>query len=147
TGCRCWSTRTARAGRSGAATSASRVEGWGQHEMKPMDAAPYVVGVVLDTAFGVRLTKLAATMPVWIVDTPINRAAAEDVWRYHRGQPHTEGVTTFAVDSNQEPEEWLLGVLETVDLHHGIHSHTPPYSAIEVIGVHLTHQLRAAFED
>jgi hypothetical protein len=112
-----------------------------------MDPAPYVVGVVLDIAFGVRLSELARRMPVWIVDTPINRAAAEELWRRDPIPAPTRKVSRRSQPTPNRSRKNGFWELETVDLHHGIHSHTPPYSALVVIGVHLTPQLRAAFED
>jgi hypothetical protein len=35
------------------------------------------VGVVVDPNFGERVEALAEQMPVWIVDTPVNRGAVE----------------------------------------------------------------------
>ena len=32
----------------------------------------YVVGIVVDPQFGERLGELAAKLPVWIADTPVN---------------------------------------------------------------------------
>src|SRR6266446_5955338 len=43
---------------------------------KRMKEAPYKVYVVVDRAFGDRLHELRTSIPVWIVDTPLNRAAA-----------------------------------------------------------------------
>ena len=36
-----------------------------------------VVGIVVDPAFGERLHAIIGRMPVWVADTPPNRAAAE----------------------------------------------------------------------
>ena len=100
------------------------------------------VAVVLETDFGERLSELAARMPVWIVDTPVNRAAAQKQWAQGSGRSHTQAITTFKVDPAQSTEAWLAGVLSAVELHHGEYSHGPPYSAIEVFGARLTPALR-----
>jgi hypothetical protein len=44
------------------------------------------------------------------------------------------GARTFTCAAGASPEEALLGVLESVDLHHGEYSHDPPWSVLEVLG-------------
>jgi hypothetical protein len=46
--------------------------------LQALDA--YRVLVVLDREYGERLSELAANDPVWIVDTPTNRAVAQRIW-------------------------------------------------------------------
>jgi hypothetical protein len=107
----------------------------------------YVVAVVLDTEFGERLLALASRMPVWIVDIPTNRAAAQRCWDLNTGGTQLHGVTTFKIDQAQSPETWLLEILANVDLHHGQYSQSPPYRAVEVCGAGLTSELREAFAE
>lgn len=108
-----------------------------------MADTPYRVTIIVDPEFGDRL-RLVVT-PVWIADTPINRAAAERVWSERPDEPHTNGVTTFQIDPNSTPDEWCAGILDAVDLHHGENSDSPPYSVVDVIGTRLTIGLRQAF--
>ena len=105
---------------------------------------PYTVAVIVDPTFGDRLFDIASRTPVWIVDTPANRTAIERHWAANSGQPHTDGVTAFKVDPAASPEDWCLNVLGDVDLHHGVYSHVPPYTVLEIYGVALTQDLRAA---
>jgi hypothetical protein len=107
--------------------------------------APYGVAIVVDPDFGSRLNALAARLPVWIAATHANRMAAEQSWRENSIESSTDGVTTFVVDPSDSPEEWLIGILRSVDLHHGEQSRTQPYSVIEVFGTRLTPHLRATF--
>ncbi len=107
----------------------------------------YIVAVVLETEFGDRLCELAARMPVWIVDTPVNRSAAEQHWAGHPMSTHLDGVTTFTVDLAGTAEAWLVGILADVDLHHGYYSHDPAYSAIEIYGASLTPEVREALAE
>jgi hypothetical protein len=74
-----------------------------------MVGSEYAVAIVVDPIFGERLHALIARMPLWVVDTPPNRAEAEAYWRTHSGASHTDGLTTFRVDPNQGPEEWCAG--------------------------------------
>jgi hypothetical protein len=86
-------------------------------------------------------------MPVWIVDTPVNRLAAEQHWAQHPAQSYTEGVTTFKGNPAGTPEEWCVGELHTIDVDHGELSHVPPYRAIEAYGVVFNARLAAAFAE
>ncbi|MCM3870506.1 MAG: hypothetical protein ND895_07435 [Pyrinomonadaceae bacterium] len=108
-----------------------------------MSDTPYKVTIIVDPEFGDRLQKVEP--PVWIADTPVNRAAAERVWSECPEESHLNGVTTFQIDLNLTADEWCAGILSAVDLHHGEYSHRPPYSVVEVIGTRLTIGLRQAF--
>jgi hypothetical protein len=106
-----------------------------------MSASEYTVGIVVDPTFGERIHTLAPKMPLWIVDTPINRAAAESHWR----QQPEDSVTTFKVNPGASPEDWCAGVLGTVIEHHGDYSHDPPVSSLEIIGAQPVGSLVATF--
>lgn len=110
-----------------------------------MSTAPYSVSVVLDRAFGSRLSELLG--PVWIVDSPVNRAIAEELRTQFPTRNHLDGVTTFKAGETDSPEEMLIANLGTIDLHHGFYSADPPYTALEVVGVGLTPTIAAALED
>jgi hypothetical protein len=105
------------------------------------------VTIVVDPEFGDRLYAVAKETPVWIVDTPINRAAAEVVRAQNPEHHPPSGVTTFQVERNSTPDEWCANILGAVDLHHGEYSHDPPYAVVEVIGAPLTIRLRQAFSE
>ena len=111
-----------------------------------MKDSVYEVGIVVDTRFGDRIGELVRDMPIWVVDTPINRAAAEQLWRADPSRTHLQGVTTFKVDLSETPDDWCNDILQAVDLHHGDHSHDPPYSSVVVIGTNLSARLRGLFE-
>jgi hypothetical protein len=104
----------------------------------------YIVAVVLDPTFGDRLRDLPVGTPVWIADTPVNRAAAEALWVSRPELTHLDGVTTFRIDPGSGPEVWLAEVLPDLDLHHGEYSHVPPYAGIEVFGAGATPVVREA---
>ena len=106
----------------------------------------YTVGIVVDTEFGNRIEQLAREMPVWVVDTPVNRAAAEQFHREGSSPTHRDGVTTFKVDVSGTPNDWCRDILQAVDLHHGELSHDPPYGSVMVIGTDLSAELRMVFE-
>lgn len=110
-----------------------------------MGDTSYAVAIVVDTEFGDRLLTVAKVMPVWIVDTPVNRSAAARHWRDHPNQSHTKEVTTFKFNLAGSPSTWCSDILSTIDLHHGPHSHDPAYTVVDVYGAMPTADLRAAF--
>ena len=87
------------------------------------------VAIVFEPDFAFRLEKLAFHTPVWIVDTPPNRSAAQQAWHRAVDWPHIN-VTLF-----RATEEWnaLLDQIGAFD-------------AVEVIGGELTDVARAALE-
>jgi hypothetical protein len=50
------------------------------------------------------------------------------------------------VSADKTPEDWLRGVLNPVEDHHGAYSQTPSYSILRVIGTVLTPRIRAQLE-
>ena len=102
------------------------------------------VAIVVDPNYGVRLRELASVRPVWIADTSVNRAVAEELSRERKEGLGSTDVTVFRVNPKATPEDWCYGVLEAVDLHHGGLSSSTPYRAIRVIGCEPTERLRAA---
>jgi hypothetical protein len=107
-----------------------------------MPAGPYRVYIVVDRAFGDKLTEIEEGAPVWIVDTPINKAVVRRLWGERPQQNHLAGITTFDDFESSSSEDLLLGELGTIDLHHGRYSANPPYTVIEVVGTPLTTKVK-----
>jgi hypothetical protein len=105
------------------------------------------VSVVLDREFGFRLDEQVRLGPVWIIDTPTNRAAFEKHWVEHLEESHLEGVTSFSGMPNASSEDLLINELDVIDLHHGPLSSDPPYSVLEVVGTPLTPRIEAAWRE
>jgi hypothetical protein len=108
--------------------------------LQPSDG--YRVYVVLDREYGDRLSKLAADGPVWIVDTPTNRAVAQKIWTADPNRSHLDGVTTFKTADASSPETALIEQLDTIDLHHGTYSANPPYTVLEIIGATISERIQ-----
>jgi hypothetical protein len=106
---------------------------------------PYRVVVVLDREYGERLSQLVGQAPVWIIDTPTNRAEAQKIWAADSNRSHLDGVTTFKTKSDSSSEEVLINELDTIDDHHGIYSANPPYTVVEVIGTSISDRLKSKF--
>lgn len=111
-----------------------------------MNPAPNRVIVVVDRAYGEQLESIARGIPVWIIDSPTNRAFVEKVWREYPEPSHLKGITIFNSPEDVTAERSLLGQLDTIDLHHGAYSADPPYSELEVIGVVPTEAIQTALE-
>jgi hypothetical protein len=106
---------------------------------------PYRVVIVLDREYGERLSQLVGQAPVWIVDTPTNRAEAQKIWAADSNRSHLDGVTTFKTKGDSSSEEALIDELDTIDEHHGIYSANPPYTIVEVVGLNISDRLRNKF--
>jgi hypothetical protein len=88
------------------------------------------VAIVLAPDFSGRLQKLAFHTPVWLVETPENRAAAEQEWMRTVEWPHID-VTLF-----RSEHDWRT-LFAQVALHHDV-------DHVEIIGSPLTDAAREA---
>jgi hypothetical protein len=104
------------------------------------------IALVLDPAYGERLEKLAFRSAVWIVESEVNRLAAEEAWRLSDQWPQIS-VTVFRDPGPDTPREYWAGLLEQIALHEGALSRTRPYDTVEAIGGPLTPSFRAALEE
>lgn len=105
------------------------------------------VAVIVETDAATRIRDVAARLPVWVADTPANRAAAEAL----RGDAPRGGngpdVTLFRVDPEGVPDDWVVQILGAVVEHHGARSRAAPLAALELYGVLVMDDLRAALSD
>jgi len=106
------------------------------------------VAIVVDPNFGERLIQLAAELHVWAVDSPANRTAAERI-RATPGAANSleRGITMFGAALGAAPERVVADILATVDLHHGVYSHTPAWSIVHVYGAPISPSLRLALRE
>jgi hypothetical protein len=93
---------------------------------------PRSVAVVFDPDFSSSLEKVAFHTPVWMVDTPENRTAAEHAWRKAIEWPHIS-VTLFS------DKDWTT-LLYQVSLNER-------FDMLEVLGTPLTSEAREALEN
>jgi hypothetical protein len=108
--------------------------GFTRNRDHPMTLDLSTVAIVLDAGFGMRLRELAARMPVWIVDTPDNRAAIESEWTRRRRDGAEREVTVFRMIEGLSPAEHIAALARTVDRHHGPSAQSPPFEMLVVIG-------------
>lgn len=112
----------------------------------PNPSVIHSVALVVDRAFGDRLSALARRLHVWVVDSPLNRPARDRVWSESPEYVLESGATIFADDGNA-PDLLAARILGDVELHHGQYSHSPPLSRIELYGTRLTPALQDALHD
>ncbi|WP_142988453.1 hypothetical protein [Granulicella rosea] len=104
------------------------------------------VAIVVDPHYS-GLKELTAEMPVWIIDTPFNRALAESSWQPGQVADAFGGVTLYKVSSPDAAERNGIGILDMVDLHHGVYSSGMPISTLKVIGTGLSPVFQAALRE
>lgn|ERR1700687_2720532 len=84
-----------------------------------------------------QLEPMASTMPVWAVESPSNRLAAERFWsKFPNANQRDIGLTLFKSDPNDRYSSFV-GVLDTLEEHHwGLRQ-------LYVVGLELTEQAQA----
>src|SRR5260221_256515 len=71
-----------------------------------------------------------------------NQPVIKSIWGARPAGEPLAGITSFKVAPDKTPEDWLLDILDAVELHHGEHSQSPPYSVLRVVGTPLSPRLR-----
>jgi hypothetical protein len=112
-----------------------------------MAAIPDKVYIVVDRVFGEKLAELERSVPVWIVDTPINKSVVQRLWNERPDESHLSGVTAFNDLNSLSPEEMLLSYLDTIELHHGVYSANPGYTILEVFGAELSDKAKSVLSE
>ncbi|MHC4328184.1 MAG: hypothetical protein ACYSWW_08710 [Planctomycetota bacterium] len=107
-----------------------------------MVSKAYRLHVVVDAHYGERIRDLPAGEPAWVVDSPTNHPVIVSIWKNRPELNQLTGITSFKLDTDADPADWLVGELSTVDLHHGEYSHNPPYLVLNVIGVEWSEKIQ-----
>lgn len=94
------------------------------------------VTLILDPAFGAQLAPLAFHRPVWIVDTPPNRTAAQDATRAADEWPHIHITLFRPLGESATKKDWTA-LLDQIAIE-------LPFDTIDVIGGEITLSARAA---
>jgi hypothetical protein len=111
-----------------------------------MNQTPTRVTVVVERNFVGSLEELAQHTDVWIVDTPNNRAGAENLWA-HRTAYSSHTVTTFHAELSLSPEMWVIALLPSLDDHHGLHEEWASDVELQVVGISATANVQAALRE
>lgn len=109
-----------------------------------MTDTPYTVHVVVESEYGSRIRDLPPGEPAWIIDSDINRSIVEAIWQEGKQQDYLVGITIFKADTTDSKEDCFIVELESIELHHGSQSHDPPYSVLDVIGIHWSERIQEA---
>lgn len=116
-----------------------------------MSLSLHKVGLVVDRTFGDRIPSLARSFHVWVVESPNNTQAIQQVWKSERPEPASDplgsGVTSFKASAQESPEEICIRIVGDIDEHHGEFAHDQPWSEIEVFGVKLSPRLQRVFAE
>src|SRR5258707_5607422 len=93
--------------------------------------------VVVDPNYGDRLETTSHIAPVWVVDSPQNKAACKRLWHAHPTSDHREkgSVTCYNVTDADARLANLINVLPDLEEHHREFSGV---FTLEVIGLKLT---------
>lgn len=98
------------------------------------------VALVLSEDAGSFLRELASRVPVWVVGSPANVSLAQSIWSQpHAAAQRTPSVTTFVPGVPFEPLSRATSLVDTIEEHH------PRLRHLEVFGVELSPNARAAF--
>ena len=108
----------------------------------PLDLS--TVAIVLDAGFGAQLHELAARMPVWIVDTPGNRASIESEWTRRRHDGAERELSVFRTIDGLSPSEHVAALMRTIEAQHGPSAQQPPFTTLLVIGAPLDAAMSSA---
>ena len=110
-----------------------------------MTLGPSIVNVIVDPDYGERLRDVPDDEAAWVADTFTNHPVIQSIWSTH-SVGDLVGITSFQVPADKTPEDWLLGVLDSVEVHRSEYSQTPPYAILRVIGTVLTPRIRVQLE-
>lgn len=102
----------------------------------------YQVHVVIDPNYGDAIRDLPIGEPAWIVDSPDNHPVIVSIMHECTSSDYLTGISSFKYDTQTQPEDRLIGILSTVDVHHGEYSHDPPYSILNIIGVEWSQKIQ-----
>jgi hypothetical protein len=108
-----------------------------------MIVSPYKVYAVVDRRFGEKLAALPLGVPVWIVDTDINKPVIQRLWKERGTADHRTEITAFKNSGESSVEESLISQLEDIDLHHGVYSASPAYTILEVLGTPPSERIKS----
>ena len=116
---------------------------------RSLNATGFVI-LIVDPFFGARLQTQIGIAPVWIVESPGNRAIAEQLRLRYPVATDAMLLTVFKGDIDATGADRVLAILGTVAEHHGTWStdgHELTMTALRVIGAEATRDVAAACRD
>lgn len=91
------------------------------------------VSIVIDPDFGEKIRDISTVCPVWILESPKNRLHVEDIW--NNKEKGNLGVTLFNPPEGSSPEQAIIYIIDTIDMHN------PEWSRLLVLGAAPTRPL------
>lgn len=88
-----------------------------------------LVLLILDPHFGENLEQLPRNTPVWMVDSPRNRAALNSLGTA------CGPVAVFSLRDNETAMDVFQRIVESLDQHHNEFAQHPPYDTLDVYGL------------
>lgn len=90
--------------------------------------------LIMDPHFGNAIENIVKLMPVWIIDSPVNRSAVEHVRKYN---PNHYLLSLLLYFSDENVIETFRRALNAIEDHHGSSSQVLAYESLRVIGIPL----------
>jgi hypothetical protein len=104
--------------------------------------AVHRVAIVVAPTFAADLENMAADRHVWTLRVPEYERVAKQRWSTAEADGLESGITLFN-GSGLTGEAEFMQIFSTVEEHHGVYSHTPAVSEVEVIGARPSVEVRA----
>ena len=114
-----------------------------------LDDSGFVI-LIVDPAFDARLQTQFGSAPVWLVESPSNRALAEQLRLGYLTATDATLLTVFTGDLGASGADRVLAILGTVAEHHGAWSTNGDeltMTGLRVIGADVTRDVAAACRD
>ena len=99
--------------------------------------------MIADPTFGERMTTFVVAAPVWVVDSPLNRAVVERYRAASNAGERLPELTLFRGDLALTGAEIALGILHVIAEHHGEYSGAV-MTQLTALGAEATAEVRAA---
>ena len=109
--------------------------------VEPMKDYGYRVGLILLEDYGEKVTNLLDQMPLWVVNTTINKPVVENLWTCHSNRSDLVLGERFRDDSTMKI---CMRALSSMDLNGRLRGRRS-YSEVAVFGVAPNDALRHAF--
>jgi len=88
------------------------------------------VALVLDPNFGVQITSLSQTIPLWILSSAVNDQVVKEL----RQSAHSTNITILEKFGSESAVNTMIRALYDIDEHHGEASQSDPYDTLFVYG-------------
>jgi len=92
------------------------------------------VAIVLDPDSAERILDVGQRMDVWISPSAENRQAAARLRKLLENDPDAPVVTLWSQPRTGASEEEWLGILQTIEMHHGEYAAEKPVTELHVFG-------------